>query len=213
MAVLIFGISTAICGSCNYLFLSRENFCNFNKNGINNLKATKSNIQRLKEYSIKLQSKRKIKRRAKNIEKIRNSTQKISTKAIKNTDKAMLLSQKTSKEMARASKRTIQTTIIIIVIICLIAMMSSSVFGIFFAGEKNRSYMINNGIKEEITLEKVIADLNTEFIQKITKIQNENPYDEYEIKNRIADYIMSQSSKNGAIDTMMRKYNKIISTL
>ena len=28
-------------------------------------------------------------------------------------------------------------------------------------------------------------------------------------KNRIADYIMSQSSKNGAIDTMMRKYNKI----
>lgn len=32
-------------------------------------------------------------------------------------------------------------------------------------------------------------------------------------KNRIADYIISQSSKNGAIDTMMRKYNKIISTL
>lgn len=32
-------------------------------------------------------------------------------------------------------------------------------------------------------------------------------------KNKIADYIMSQSSKNVAIDTMMRKYNKIISTL
>ena len=210
---------------------SPQNIYNFNKNGINNLKTTKSNIQKLKEYSIKLQSKRKIKKRAKNIEKIRNSTQKISTKSIKNTDKAMLLSQKTSKKMVRANKRTIQTTkimakkamqgiktaikttistiktivsgtkaiiagiiaggwiaILIIVIICLIAMISSSVFGIFFAGEKNSSYMINNGIKEGITLEKVIADLNTEFIQKITKIQNENPYDEYEINSNRAEW-------------------------
>ena len=89
---------------------SPQNIYNFNKNGINNLKTTKSNIQKLKEYSIILQSKRKIKKRAKNIEKIRNSTQKISTKSIKNTDKAMLLSQKTSKKKARANKRTIQTT-------------------------------------------------------------------------------------------------------
>lgn len=32
-------------------------------------------------------------------------------------------------------------------------------------------------------------------------------------KNKIAEYIMSYSSKNGAIDKMMMKYSKIISSL
>lgn len=70
---------------------------------MNNLKTTKSNIRKLNEYSVKLKNKKEIKNRAKNIAKIRNITINVTKTAIKDTEQAMKLSQKTAKEMTKAS--------------------------------------------------------------------------------------------------------------
>ena len=50
----------------------------------------------------------------------------------------------------------------------------------------------------------------------VGKSMEDRECSQYELnmcKNKIAEYIMSQSSKNGAIDKMMIKYSKIISSL
>jgi hypothetical protein len=87
----------------------------------------------------------------------------------------------------------------IIVVICMIGFLVSSIFGIFFTNEYDEN-------SKSIT--QVISELNTEFMNKITTIQQENPYDEYDItgsraewKDVLAVYVAKYS--NGDYQTEM----------
>ena len=78
--------------------------------------------------------------------------------------------------------------VVIIIVICLIALLCASVFGIFFSSEDTGSTITVGEVQEVTTMSGVISDLNTEFINKITKIQKENPYDEYDIDSNRAEW-------------------------
>ena len=62
--------------------------------------------------------------------------------------------------------------IIFIIIISMISFMMTSVIGIFFS---------NEFAENTISLRSVMQELNNEFIQKLTSIQNEVPHDEFDI--------------------------------
>ncbi len=65
-------------------------------------------------------------------------------------------------------------------------MLVSSIFGIFFSSEDTGSTITINGQQQVVTMNQVILDLNTEFMNKITQIQKDNPYDEYDINSHRA---------------------------
>jgi len=44
------------------------------------------------------------------------------------------------------------------------------------------------GQQQVVTMNQVISDLNTEFMNKITQIQKDNPYDEYDINSNKAEW-------------------------
>jgi len=78
--------------------------------------------------------------------------------------------------------------VLIIVVICLIALICGSVFGIFFASEDTGSTVTVGEMQEPVTMNNVISDLNTEFMDKIKQIQNNNEYEEYEITSNRAEW-------------------------
>ena len=59
---------------------------------------------------------------------------------------------------------------IAIVIICLVGLLVTSVFGIFFSGEKTT--------KNGITMDDVVMECNQEFGNKLELIQSQNIHDE-----------------------------------
>ena len=59
--------------------------------------------------------------------------------------------------------------VVVILIICMIGLLIGSVFGIFFSGEDS-----GNGY----TMPMAIAEINTEYTEKINEIRNSNTYDE-----------------------------------
>lgn len=69
--------------------------------------------------------------------------------------------------------------IIIVVVICSIAMICSSIFGIFFLNEKDISSKSMNS---------VIKEINLELTNKITEIEKNVQYDEYEVNYNIANW-------------------------
>lgn len=69
--------------------------------------------------------------------------------------------------------------VVVIIVICLIAMICTSIFGIFFSNEKDVG---------EKTMSSVIRELNTEFTNKITDIQNNMEHNEYEISSNKAEW-------------------------
>lgn len=73
--------------------------------------------------------------------------------------------------------------VVIIIVICLMAMLVSSIFGISFSSEDTGSMITIEGQKQVVTMNQVILDLKTEFMNKITQIQKDNPYDEYDINS------------------------------
>ena len=70
-------------------------------------------------------------------------------------------------------------SVLIIVIVVIIALVCTSVFGIFLSNEKEV------GSK---TMSSVVTEINTEYMNKITKIQKDNPHDEYEINTNRASW-------------------------
>lgn len=97
--------------------------------------------------------------------------------------------------------------VLIIVVICMIVFLTTSIFGIFFSNE----YESNS--KSMIL---VVNELNTEFINKITIIQQENPYDEFDIQGSRADwkdilavYVAKYSNGNYQTEMMSLDENKI----
>ena len=163
--------------------------------------------------------------------------------AEKGAKKAYQIAKATAKETARAIKIAIKATIkaikmiiagvkaliafliggfwiaiVIIIVICLMAMLVSSVFGIFFSSE-NGSEITVDGTAKIVTMNQVISDLNTEFMDRITQIQQENPYDEYDItgiraewKDVLAVYVAKVSNGNNQVE-MMTLSNEKVNTL
>ena len=65
-------------------------------------------------------------------------------------------------------------------------------------------------------MNQIIADLNTEFINKITQIQKDNPYDEYDInsnraewKDVLAIYTVKLSNGNNEADVITLNDEKV----
>lgn len=75
--------------------------------------------------------------------------------------------------------------LLIIIIICMIGLICSSFFGIFFSNEKKSS---NEDKTNDRTMSSVVTEINTEFANKITEIQNNNAHDDYEIKSDRAEW-------------------------
>lgn len=69
--------------------------------------------------------------------------------------------------------------VVIVVVICLIAMICSSIFGIFFSSEKDVG---------DKTMSSVIREINAEFTNKITDIQKNTQYEQYEINSNRAEW-------------------------
>lgn len=143
--------------------------------------------------------------------KIIKETAKSSAKATKETVKAVI---KTIKLMIIAFKNLLYLliaggwiSVVIIIVVCMIGFLMNSVFGIFFSNEydENSKSMVQ-----------VISELNTEFINKITTIQQENPYEEYDIegsraewKDILAVYVAKYSNGNYQTEMMSLNEEKI----
>lgn len=62
--------------------------------------------------------------------------------------------------------------VVVIIVICLVALILGSVFGIFFSGEDSGTGM---------TMQTAVQEINTEYNDKLTEIQNGTSYDELEM--------------------------------
>jgi len=78
--------------------------------------------------------------------------------------------------------------VVVIIVICIIAMLVGSIFGIFFSSEDTGSTITVGETQEIITMNKVISDLNIEFMNEITKIQKENNHTDYDISSNRASW-------------------------
>lgn len=68
---------------------------------------------------------------------------------------------------------------VLVLVICIVALLCSSIYGIFFSSESDSG----------TNMKTVIAELNEEFMNKITDIQNSTEYDEFVIdSNNRADW-------------------------
>ena len=101
---------------------------------------------------------------------------KVAVKATISTVKAIMLA---SKALISAIIAGGWVAIFIIIIVCLIGLICSSVFGIFFSSEKE--------VKGK-TMSSVVSEINTEFTNKITDIQNNTEHDDYEINSNRAEW-------------------------
>ena len=181
----------------------------------------------------------------KNAPKTIKQTVKVTTKTTKEVakgaKKAFQIAKVTAKQTARTIKLGIKASvtaiksiilatkaliafliaggwivIVIIIVICLIAMLCSSIFGIFFASEDTGSTITVNGTQQIVTMNQVISDLNIEFMNKITQIQQENPYNEYDIigkraewKDILAVYTVKMSNGNDSTDVITLNDDKV----
>lgn len=180
-------------------------------------KIAKEKLSRQAEKKLKSRIKAKGKT-IKNAKNTAKKAIKTSENTIKNTKKATKAAVKTAqrtakmikasaKAAAKAAKITIKAIIhaikaiiaatkaliaflmaggwivvFIIIVVCLIGLLVSSVFGIFFSSEDT------GNIEQPKTMNVVISELNQEFINKITQIQKENPYNEYDITSNRAEW-------------------------
>lgn len=180
-------------------------------------RARVKNIRRIRQTTNSIKGTTEHTKKAiKTVENINNMAKtgpKATKTAIKNAKKAYHISKQASKKIAKTLKRAIKVTItvikaiilatktlivflfaggwiitIIIILICLIAMLCSSIFGIFFSSEKTDSKITVGEVQQITTMNQVISDLNKEFMNKISQIQKENPYDEYDITSDRAEW-------------------------
>ncbi len=197
----------------------------------------KKKITNIKGKNIK----KTIKNTPKTISKNYTSSKKLAEKSIKGTKKAYHIAKSRAKAMAKSAKQTLIATIrairaillaaksllffilggfwiviFIIIVICLIAMLVSSVFGIFFSSEDVGSTITIDNIQQPITMNTLISDLNTEFTNKITQIQKENPYNEFVItgtraewKDILAVYVAKVSGGDNQVEMATLDDNKV----
>lgn len=174
--------------------------------------------------------------------KVTYKTTKTAVKAtVKATKRAIQIAKATAKATIVAVKTAIKLTIlaikaiisatealiaaivaggwvavIIIIVVCLIGLLCSSIYGIFFSSEDTGSHVEVNGEQQLITMNNVVSDLNIEFMNKITQIQRDNTYDEYDIEGKRAEwkdvlavYATKISSGKNQADVITLDENKI----
>lgn len=199
------------------------------KNNFNNVKSSikTKNILTNKKWNNTINSKM-----IKSSKNIAEQTEKNATLVAKVSKKATQRIKATAEASIKATKTTIQAFIkaiklmisamkaltmfliaggwvmvLIIVVICMIGFLTTSIFGIFFSNEyeSNSKSMIQ-----------VVNELNSEFINKITSIQQENPYDEFDIQGSRADwkeilavYVAKYSNGNYQTEMMSLDEDKI----
>lgn len=175
------------------------------KNTKDNFIKTKAQIKNIKN---KLAEKRKIKDTTKGIKtgkQLANNTQIIVKESFKGTQKAMKISKESIKKTYQGVKFTLKATIssvkaiitafkaligaiiaggwvviVIIIVICLVGLLCSSIFGIFFSGEKLSS--------NSMTMRDAITECNQEFSDKLESIQESNPHDDYVLDGSMASW-------------------------
>ncbi len=192
------------------------------RNKIKNIKTTLTEKKKLQK------AKKGIKTNRQNIK----NTQKVAKESVKVSQRAIKLAKETAKKTSQTIKVAVKTTvstvklilastkalisaliaggwvsIIIILVICLIGLLCSSVFGIFFSGEKTG--------KDTITMKDVIYECNQEFSNKLQSIQDENPHDEYVLdgnltswKDMLLIYTVKVSNGNNQQDVITIDDNK-----
>lgn len=171
----------------------------------NNIIKTKSKI---KSIRTKLTEKRKLKNATKGIktsQQVAKKTKKVATESVKASQRAMKLARETARKTYQGLKLAVKATIssikaiiagtkalisaliaggwvalVVIIVICLIGLLCSSIFGIFFSGEKSSS--------SSITMKDAIAECNQEFSNKLELIQDSNPHDEYVLDGSMATW-------------------------
>ena len=136
---------------------------------------------------------------------VAKNTQKVAKESIKASQRAMQLARETAKRTAQGIKVAVKATIsavkaiiagtkaliaalvaggwiavVVVIVICLVGLLVSSIFGIFFSGEKTSS----NGI----TMKEVIAECNQEFSDKLQTIQDQNTHEEYVLDGSMAPW-------------------------
>ena len=154
---------------------------------------------------------------AKGSVKLAQRTAQMTKQAVKTTIQATKVAIKTTiaiiKAIIMATKALVSAIIaggwvavVVIVVICLIAMICSSVFGIFFANEKKDG---------EMTVNSVMAELNTEFSKEIEKKKGQHPNADYDIKyaranwrDVIAVYTVMISNGDYKVDVMTMDDNR-----
>lgn len=217
------------------------------KKGKKALNKIKGKIQKAKE--VKKVGQKTIKTASKTVKATKNTiktTEKTARATIKTTKQAVKTSvkvaQRTAQMMKATAKATIQAikiavkvavttvkaiiaatkalvsaiiaggwvAVVVIVVICLIAMICSSIYGIFFSSEKDLG---------DKTMSSVIREINIDFANRITEIQRNTQYDEYEINSNRAEWkdilsiyavVMSNGNEQTEIITLDdNKINKL----
>jgi hypothetical protein len=103
-------------------------------------------------------------------------TAKIAAKAIIATVKALIAAVKGLVSLIAAGG---WVAVVIILIVCIIALLAGSVFGIFFSGEDSGS---------GCTMPMAVAEINTEYADKIGEIKANNPHDAVSLSGSRADW-------------------------
>ena len=163
---------------------------------------------KVKSIKTKLAEKRKLKNTTKGIKtskQVAKNTQKVAKESVKASQRAMKLARESAKRTYQGFKLAVKATIstvkaiiaatkalitaiiaggwvavIVIIVICLIGLLCSSIFGIFFSGEKSSS--------NAMTMQDAIIECNKEFSDKLESIQNSNPHDEYVLEGNMATW-------------------------
>lgn len=214
------------------------------KKGKQTLNKIKGKIQKTKQVkkvgqkTIKTTNKtvKATKKTIKTAEKTARATIKTTKQAVKTSAK---VAQRTAQMMKATAKATIQAikiavkvaittvkaiiaatkalvsaiiaggwvAVVVIVVICLIAMICSSIYGIFFSNEKDVG---------DKTMSSVIREINIDFANRITEIQKNTQYDEYEINSNRAEwkdilsiYAVIMSNGNEQTEVITLDENKI----
>lgn len=212
------------------------------KDGANTIKVdkvinnTKRVSSKMKERYIKKHEKKLLKKNPTKIKKNTSKTIKTSKNTVKTTKIAMERGKRlaiksakvTAKGLKAIGKAILEGTkvfisllkslgailgaggviaVVIVVLICIIGLLCSSIFGIFFSSEKSdkNSYLMSD----------CITELNQEMDNRITLIENMNPYDEVVItsnkalwKDVLAVYTVKVSNGNNETDVMTIDNNK-----
>ena len=205
-------------------------------NEVNNTKSniikTRNKIKNIKTTLTEKKKLQKVKKGIKTNKQIIKNTQKVAKESVKVSQRAIKLAKETAKKTSQTIKVAVKTTVstvklilastkalisaliaggwvsvIIILVICLIGLLCSSVFGIFFSGEKTG--------KDTITMKDVIYECNQEFSNKLQSIQDENPHDEYVLdgnltswKDMLLIYTVKVSNGNNQQDVITIDDNK-----
>lgn len=203
------------------------------KTTIDNFKKVK---QKAKTVKTKLAEKKKIKHTTKGIKTsskvAKKEAQKVAKETLKTSQRAAKLARETAKKTYQGAKLAIKATIstvkaiiagtkalisalvaggwvalVAIIVICLVGLLCSSIFGIFFSGEKTSS--------NSITMKDAIIECNQEFSDKLQSIQDSNPHDDYVLDGNMATwkdvlivYTIKQSNGNNEQEVVTMNDNK-----